>query len=153
MGDPEQTDLIEYLASEAASAAPRFPALPGSKGAAMACVQLEHAAFLRQSEQETVCVRFEHTGQGSRIENSKAAAEPNAAAAPMSPYRLLVCLAVLGWSERELARRTGRLQTIVRRWTNGQSPVPTDIAAWVETLAAFHRAHPAPWAGQGLPQA
>ncbi len=31
----------------------------------------------------------------------------NATAAPMSAHRLLVCLAVIGWPERELARRTG----------------------------------------------
>ncbi len=68
----------------------------------------------------------------------------------MSPHRLLVCLAVIGWPERELARQTGRLQTTVRRWTGGRSPVPADVAAWVETLAALHRAHPAPRAGQGL---
>ncbi len=70
----------------------------------------------------------------------------------MSPHRLLVCLAVIGWPERELARRTGRLQTTVRRWTAGRSPVPADVAAWVKTLAALHRAHPAPRAGQGLPE-
>jgi len=69
----------------------------------------------------------------------------------MAPRRLLVCLAVIGWSGHELARRTGRPQTTVRRWTTGETPMPADVAAWVETLAAFHRAHPAPRAGQGLP--
>jgi len=67
----------------------------------------------------------------------------------MSPHRLLVCLAVIGWPERELARRTGRQQTTARRWTGGQTPVPADVAAWVEALAAFHQAHPAPQAGEG----
>ncbi len=67
----------------------------------------------------------------------------------MSSYRLLVCLAVIGWIERELARRTGRLQMTVRRWTRGCSPVQADVAAWVEMLAAFHQAHPAPQAGEG----
>jgi len=54
---------------------------------------------------------------------------------------LLVCLAVIGWPERELGRRAGRPQTTVRRWIDGRSPVPADVAAWIEMLAAFHRAH------------
>ena len=62
----------------------------------------------------------------------------------MSAYRLLICLAVLGWSERDLARRTGRHQTTVNRWTNGSSAVDGDTAAWLELLVAFHIAHPAP---------
>lgn len=32
MGDPGQTDLIEFLAGEAATAAPRSPVLHGSAG-------------------------------------------------------------------------------------------------------------------------
>ncbi len=62
----------------------------------------------------------------------------------MSSYRLLVCLAILGWSERELARRADRHQTTIARWVKGLSPVPGEEAAWLETLAAFHVAHPAP---------
>ncbi len=62
----------------------------------------------------------------------------------MSPHRLLVCLAVLGWSERELARRTGRHQTTIKRWTSGSGAVDDGTAAWLERLVAFHLAHPAP---------
>ena len=62
----------------------------------------------------------------------------------MSSYRLLVCLAILGWSERELARRAGQHQTTVVRWAKGHSPVPGEVAVWLETLVAFHIAHPAP---------
>ena len=62
----------------------------------------------------------------------------------MSSYRLLVCLAILGWSERDLARRTDRRQTTVVRWVKGLSPIPSEEAAWLETLVAFHVAHPAP---------
>jgi hypothetical protein len=134
MGDPEQMDLIEYLAGEAGRTSPQHSAFPG--GAAEA----------------TQCVQNEHTQPASRIGSGRFDAKPNAAVAPMSPHRLLVCLAVIGWPERELARQTGRLQTTVRRWTGGRSPVPADVAAWVETLAALHRAHPAPRAGQGLPE-
>jgi len=62
----------------------------------------------------------------------------------MSSYRLLVCLAILGWSERELARRADRHQTTIARWVKGLSPVPGEEATWLETLVAFHVAHPAP---------
>ena len=62
----------------------------------------------------------------------------------MSSYRLLVCLAILGWSERELARRAGQHQTTIVRWVKGLSPVRGEEAAWLETLVAFHIAHPAP---------
>jgi len=98
-----------------------------------------------------VCVQIEHMGQSAHIGGAKISTEPNAAAL-MSAHRLLACLGVLGWSERELARRTGRPQTTVRRWVAGSSPVPADVAAWVEMLAAFHQTHPAPRAGQGLPE-
>ncbi len=152
MGDPEQTDLIEYLAGEARCVAPQPPAVPGSAGTAMACIHNEHTTFLRRSEQAPACVQSEHKQRGRRIEGSRTEAEPNPTLPPMSPHRLLVCLAVIGWPERELARRTGRLQTTVRRWASGHSPVPADVAAWVETLAACHRAHPAPRAGRGLPE-
>jgi len=69
----------------------------------------------------------------------------------MSPNRLFVYLALIGWPERQVMRRTGHLQTTVRRWAGRQSPVPAGVTARVETLAAFHRAHPAPRAGQELP--
>jgi len=66
------------------------------------------------------------------------------AARPMSSHRLLVCLAVLGWSERELARRTGRHQTTIKRWASGSGAVDDDTAAWLGRLVAFHLTHPAP---------
>ena len=62
----------------------------------------------------------------------------------MSSHRLLICLAALGWTVRELARRVDRHRTTVMRWADGQSPVPDDVAAWLETLVAFHARHPAP---------
>lgn len=89
------------------------------------------------------CVHFEHTGRGE-AENAEAQSEPATAPATMSSYRLLVCLAILGWSERELARRADRQQTTVVRWVKGLSPVPGEEAAWLEMLVAFHMAHPAP---------
>ena len=52
-------------------------------------------------------------------------------ASPMSPYRLALCLLTLGWSERELARRTGEHRNTVRRWLAGDSSVDPDVAAWL----------------------
>jgi transcriptional regulator with XRE-family HTH domain len=62
----------------------------------------------------------------------------------MSPYRLSVCLLTLGWSERELARRTGEHRNTLRRWLAGGSAIDPDVADWLETLVAFHVANPAP---------
>lgn len=95
------------------------------------------------------CVHFEHAGRGE-AENAEAQPEPATAPATMSSYRLLVCLSILGWSERELARRAERHQTTIVRWVKGLSPVPGEVAVWLETLVAFHVAHPAPRAGQGI---
>lgn len=64
--------------------------------------------------------------------------------AKMSSYRLLICLVIVGWSVRDLARRLGRHQTSVMRWCNGLSPVPEEVADWLEKVVAFHAAHPAP---------
>lgn len=89
------------------------------------------------------CVHFEHAGS---VAGNDVGGPANPATAPvaMSSYRLLVCLAILGWSVRDLARRTGRHQTTVVRWAKSLSPVPGKEAAWLETLVAFHVAHPAP---------
>jgi Helix-turn-helix len=63
---------------------------------------------------------------------------------PMSPDRLALCLLTLGWSERELARRTGEHRNTVRRWLAGESAVDPDVAAWLEILMAVHLANPGP---------
>jgi hypothetical protein len=68
----------------------------------------------------------------------------HAPASPISPYRLALCLLTLGWSERELTRRTGEHRNTVRRWLAGESAVDPDVAAWLEILMAVHRANPGP---------
>lgn len=62
----------------------------------------------------------------------------------MSAHRLAVCLTILGWSARELARRTGEHRTGVMRQIDGRSPVSAEVAAWIERLAAVHLANPCP---------
>jgi Helix-turn-helix len=65
-------------------------------------------------------------------------------ALPMSPYRLSLCLIILGWSERELARRTGEHRTTLRRWLAGDSDIDPTVAKWLEVLVAVHVANPGP---------
>jgi transcriptional regulator with XRE-family HTH domain len=62
----------------------------------------------------------------------------------MSPYRLSVCLIILGWSERELARRTGEHRTTLRRWLAGEGQIDPSVAKWLEVLVAVHIANPCP---------
>jgi transcriptional regulator with XRE-family HTH domain len=62
----------------------------------------------------------------------------------MSPYRLALCLLTLGWSERELARRTGEHRNTLRRWLAGESANDPAVAAWLEILMAVHLANPGP---------
>ena len=54
----------------------------------------------------------------------------------MTPDRLRELLAALGWSQRGLARLVGRDQSLVRRWCDGERPVPVEVGAWLERMAA-----------------
>lgn len=62
----------------------------------------------------------------------------------MSPRRLAVCLSILGWSARELARRTGEHRTVITRQLDGHASVSAEIAAWIERLVDAHLANPCP---------
>lgn len=62
----------------------------------------------------------------------------------MTPTRFHECLDAIGWSQRALAKRLGIHDTRPRRWASGWYPIPSNIAAWLETVARFHEAHPAP---------
>lgn len=53
----------------------------------------------------------------------------------MSPTRLRACIALPGWSLRELARRTSEDDGTVRQMGSGKRPVPNDLAAWLERVA------------------
>jgi len=120
-----QLDLVEWIAYQ--DDAPG--ALPSPASGAR--VHNEHSTLSTLTARDASCVHSEHVADARPVR-------------PMSPHRLLVCLAVLGWSERELARRTGRHQTTIKRWTEGGGAVDGDTAAWLENLVAFHLAHPAP---------
>ena len=62
----------------------------------------------------------------------------------MSRYRLSLCLLTLGWSERELTRRTGEHRNTLRRWLAGDSAIDPEVANWLEVLMAVHVANPGP---------
>ncbi len=127
-----QLDLVGWIADQGDT--PDAEARVGgasSTGTAGACVHNEHSTLSALTVRGASCVHIEHTADARLVR-------------PMSPHRLLVCLAVLGWSERELARRTGRHQTTIKRWAGGSGAVDDDTAAWLERLVAFHLAHPAP---------
>lgn len=62
----------------------------------------------------------------------------------MTPDRLRECLALLGWSQHQLARMTGRQEGAVRMWARGRIAVEPAVAAWLERWAGFAAAHPPP---------
>jgi transcriptional regulator with XRE-family HTH domain len=62
----------------------------------------------------------------------------------MDSDRFRWCLEELNWSQRGFARAMDIAFSTVQRWANGKNPVSPDIAAWLETLAVFHEAHPPP---------
>lgn len=68
----------------------------------------------------------------------------------MTPTRLRECLASLGWTQRGLARLVQRQEGSVRQWARGVVGVPPEVAAWLDALATFHDAHPAPRLPRGL---
>jgi hypothetical protein len=64
----------------------------------------------------------------------------------MTPDRLRACLASLGWSIRELARRLGMSETLVRRrgWLDAEGTIPPAVAAWLERIVRTIEANPHP---------
>jgi transcriptional regulator with XRE-family HTH domain len=58
--------------------------------------------------------------------------------------RFRACLAALDWSQRSFASLMGINFVTVHRWATGKQEIPTDIAAWLETLARCHEANPRP---------
>ncbi len=62
----------------------------------------------------------------------------------MTPTTLRAALATIGWSNCELARRTGIQEKQIRRMLKGDAAVPERIAGWLEDLAGYHAARPAP---------
>ena len=72
---------------------------------------------------------------------------PASIGAMMTPREFRICLELLAWSQRGLARLLGLDDRTVRRWASGQNEIPDNIATWLATLAAFHAEHPVPLKG------
>jgi len=70
----------------------------------------------------------------------------------MTPTRLSNALAVLRWGPTDLADEINVNERTVRRWLVGQNETPEWVLEWLETLAAFHEAHPAPMRTETTPQ-
>ncbi len=61
----------------------------------------------------------------------------------MTPTRLAECLALIGWRRQDLANQTKIDERQIRRWEAGAT-IPPPIAAWLERMARYHAANPAP---------
>lgn len=62
----------------------------------------------------------------------------------MNADELREALALLHWSQRQLAVILGAHPTTVFRWATGELPIPPVIANWLEILAATHARNPPP---------
>jgi hypothetical protein len=58
--------------------------------------------------------------------------------------RLSAALTSVHWSPRELAEVLDIRADTVRKWLAERAAIPPSILPWLETLAAFHDAHPRP---------
>ena len=61
----------------------------------------------------------------------------------MTPERRRECLNQLRWSQRSLTAIFPYDDRTIRRWFT-DTDAPADVDQWLETLAAFHAAHPPP---------
>lgn len=53
-------------------------------------------------------------------------------------------LSIMHWSPVALARACGVVERTAWRWKSGESAMPDHLVAWLEDLARYHNAHPAP---------
>ncbi len=67
----------------------------------------------------------------------------------LTPDQFRECLALLHWSQNQLARILSDAgqqidDRAVRRFASGQNPVPEALAQWLGKLAEAHKATPLP---------
>lgn len=58
--------------------------------------------------------------------------------------RLRQCLAILRWTQVDLAEELGIPAEHVGEWLTGRTHVPVAVAAWLEALVKVHRSVPKP---------
>lgn len=69
---------------------------------------------------------------------------PGAADRGDAPERLTAALTALRWDRGVMGAAVGRSRQVVASWCDGRGICPPAVLAWAETLAEFHRSHPAP---------
>jgi hypothetical protein len=62
----------------------------------------------------------------------------------MEPARFRQCLEQIGWTLRGVADHLGLPPTRIRRWADGDYPVPAEVGRWLDRLAAAHERFPPP---------
>ena len=62
----------------------------------------------------------------------------------MTATELRECLDALCWSQRHLGDVLTADERLIRKWAAGRVAIPENVAVWLRTLAAVHRAHPHP---------
>lgn len=82
------------------------------------------------------------SGPGSQLEATEASEAVTHGIEPST--RLRVALRALRWTYGTLAVELHLSPSTTRNWGLGRSPVPAEVLAWVELLAACHRANPPP---------
>ncbi|GBQ34112.1 transcriptional regulator [Gluconacetobacter azotocaptans] len=63
---------------------------------------------------------------------------------PLGPYEITLARLTIGWSERQLAERSGEHRTTLRRLAAGGMTGDRKIGRWLELLADGHRTWPRP---------
>jgi hypothetical protein len=63
---------------------------------------------------------------------------------PADPEMFGETLRLLGWSRVYLASLLGCNEKLVRRWDQGEAPVPPQVSAWLLNRMAVHYANPPP---------
>lgn len=71
--------------------------------------------------------------------------------ANMTPTRLRHALRAMRWPPRTLATALNVKEDLIEAWLDGTNRIPGNVAAWLETLALVHEAHPKPEDQRGDP--
>jgi DNA-binding transcriptional regulator YiaG len=66
---------------------------------------------------------------------------------PVDPAALRRAREAIGWSQSQVAARTGWTRPAVQAWEAGAYACPQDVAAWMFEVEAVMARHPAPVRG------
>lgn len=62
----------------------------------------------------------------------------------MTPKQFTAAIEQIGWTLRGTADHLELPPTRIRRWADGETPVPDAVADWLKTLASTHKQNPPP---------